>query len=266
MKRPSPSMGAQSTSSHAASNTAMAGHSKWSNIQYRKNRQDAAKSKTFTKIIREISVAARAGGGDPTMNPRLRLAMDKGIAANMSKDTIERAIKKATGELEGVIYEEIRYEGYGPGGVAIIVDCLSDNRTRTVAGVRHAFTKHGGNLGADGSVAFQFQHAGVISFASNRDEQRIFEVALEAGADDIDSSGGSIDVVTTPQNYEKVKNALETARLQFQHAAVTMRPQVAVSLSPEDAARCIHLLEALEDLDDVQNVYSNAEFPDDLAA
>jgi YebC/PmpR family DNA-binding regulatory protein len=200
------------------------------------------------------------------MNARLRLAMDKGITANMSKDTIERAIKKATGELEGVVFEEIRYEGYGPGGVAIMVDCLSDNRTRTVAEVRHAFTRHGGNLGADGSVAFQFQHAGVISFASNRDEARIFEVALEAGADDIDSSNGGVDVVTSPANYEKVRNALAAAGLQFQQAAITMRPQVAVSLGAEDAARCIRLLEALEDLDDVQNVYSNAEFPDDLAA
>lgn len=244
----------------------MAGHSKWSNIQYRKGRQDAAKSKVFTKIIREISVAARAGGSDPAMNARLRLAMDKAIAANMSKDTLSRAIKKATGELEGVVYEEIRYEGYGPGGVAIMVDCLSDNRTRTVAEVRHAFTKYGGNLGADGSVAFQFRHAGVISFSTRSDEQRIFEVALEAGAEDIESSVAGVDVVTTPANYESVKSALKEAGLEPQQAAVTMRPQVAVSLGADDATRCIRLLEALEDLDDVQDVYSNAEFPDDLAA
>lgn len=244
----------------------MAGHSKWANIQYRKSRQDAAKTRVFTKVLREITVAARTGGGDPNLNPRLRLAMDKAFASNMPKDNVTRAIKKATGELEGVVYEEIRYEGYGPGGVAIIVDCLSDNHTRTVAEVRHAFSRCGGNLGADGSVAFQFTHAGVIGFDSNKDEERIFEVALEAGADDVVTEADTIEIITRPAAYMAVKESLATAKLNFQHAEITMRPNLAVSVSGDDAARCIKLLDMLEELDDVQNVYSNAAFPDELAA
>jgi YebC/PmpR family DNA-binding regulatory protein len=244
----------------------MAGHSKWANIQYRKSRQDAAKSKVFTKIIREITVAARSGGGgDPNFNPRLRLAVDKAYAANMSKDSVERAIKKATGELEGVKYEEIRYEGYGPGGAAIMVDCVTDNRTRTVADVRHAFSKCGGNLGADGSVAFQFTQAGVLSFDSRRDEEAILEAALEAGANDVVTGEDTVEVITQPAQYAPVRQALAKAGLTPQHAEVTMRPNTPVNLTGEDAQRCMKLLEMLDALDDVQNVYTNAEFPDALA-
>ena len=241
----------------------MAGHSKWANIQYRKSRQDAAKSRVFTKIIREIAVAARTGGGgDANSNPRLRLAVDKAYAANMSKDNVERAIKKATGELAGVVYEEIRYEGYGPGGVAIMVDCMTDNRTRTVAEVRHAFSKCGGNLGADGSVAFQFTQAGVLSFDARNNEEPILETAIEAGADDVQSGEDYVEVITQPAQYPSVRQALEKAGLAPQHAEITMRPNTPVSLTGVDAERCMKLLEMLESLDDVQNVYSNAEFPD----
>jgi YebC/PmpR family DNA-binding regulatory protein len=244
----------------------MAGHSKWANIQYRKSRQDAAKSRVFTKIIREITVAARmGGGGDPDFNPRLRLALDKAFAANMSKDSVERAIKKATGELEGVRYEEIRYEGYGPGGAAVMVDCMTDNRTRTVADVRHAFSKCGGNLGADGSVAYQFTQAGVLGFDAGQDEDAIFGAALEAGAEDVVSSDDAIEVITQPGEYPSVKAALEKVGFRPRHAEVTMRANTPVSLTGGDAERCIRLLEMLDALDDVQNVYTNAEFPDAIA-
>jgi YebC/PmpR family DNA-binding regulatory protein len=242
----------------------MAGHSKWANIQHRKNAQDARRGKVFTKVIREIGVAARSGGGDPATNPRLRMAIDKGLTANMSKDIIERAIKKATGELEGVSFEEIRYEGYAPGGVAVIVDCLTDNRTRTVADVRHAFTKFGGNLGTDGSVAYLFRKVGVISFAPGADEDAIMEAALDAGADDVVAypDDGSVDVLAAPDSFPAVRDALAKRGLSPAQAEVTMRADNDVSVAGEQAQSVAKLLERLEDLDDVQNVYSNA----DLAA
>lgn len=241
----------------------MAGHSKWANIQHRKNAQDAKRGKIFTKVIREIGVAARAGGGDPNTNPRLRIAIDKGLASNMSKDIIERAIKKATGELEGVHYDEIRYEGYAPGGVAVIVDCLTDNRTRTVADVRHAFSKFGGNLGTDGSVAFMFRKLGVISFAPGASEDRVMEVAIEAGADDVVAypEDGSIDVLTAPEAFAAVKDALAAAGLAAADAGITLRADNAVAVGGDTAQSVARLLEWLEDLDDVQEVYSNADLP-----
>ena len=241
----------------------MAGHSKWANIQHRKNAQDAKRGKVFTKIIREIGVAARAGGGDPTTNPRLRLAMDRALTANMTRDTIERAVKKATGELEGVNYEEIRYEGYGPGGVAVIVDCLTDNRTRTVADVRHAFSKFGGNLGTDGSVAFMFRKLGVLSYAPGSDENRLMEVAMEAGADDVVAYpvDGSVDVLAAPESFAAVKAAMETAGLAPDEAEITLRAENEVAVAGEQAVAVAKLLDWLEELDDVQNVYSNADLP-----
>ena len=241
----------------------MAGHSKWANIQHRKNAQDSKRGKIFTKVIREIGVAARSGGGDPATNPRLRIAIDKGLMANMSKDIIERAIKKATGELEGVHYDEIRYEGYAPGGVAVIVDCLTDNRTRTVADVRHAFSKFGGNLGTDGSVGFLFRKLGVISFAPGASEDRVMEAALEAGADDVVSypEDGSIDVLTTPEAFPVVKDALTKAGLVADQAGVTMRADNDVAVEGDTALSVAKLLEWLEDIDDVQDVYSNADLP-----
>lgn len=237
-------------------------------IEARKNAVDARRGKVFTKIIREISVAARSGGGDPAGNPRLRAAIDKGLAVNMSKDVIERAIKKATGELEGVEYEEIRYEGYAPGGVAVIVDCLSDNKIRTVADVRHAFTKFGGNLGTDGSVAFMFARRGVIWFPEGSDEDRITEAAIEAGADDIVvyPEDGSIDVLTTPDSFAEVKAALEAAGLVPGEAEVTYRAENNVKVEGDTAKQVAKLLGWLEDLDDVQNVYSNAELGEDAYA
>ncbi len=239
----------------------MAGHSKWANIQHRKNAQDARRGKVFTKVIREIAVAARSGGGDPATNPRLRAAIDKGLAANMSKDSIERAIKKATGELEGASYEEIRYEGYAPGGVAVIVDCLTDNRTRTVADVRHAFTKFGGNLGTDGSVAYLFRKQGVISFAPGADEDAIMEAALDAGADDVVSypDDRSVDVLAAPDAFPAVKDTLVKRGLAPAQAEITLRADNDVAVAGEQARTVVKLLEWLEDLDDVQNVYSNAE-------
>ncbi len=241
----------------------MAGHSKWANIQHRKNAQDSKRGKVFTKVIREIGVAARSGGGDPATNPRLRIAIDKGLMANMSKDIIERAIKKATGELEGVHYDEIRYEGYAPGGVAVIVDCLTDNRTRTVADVRHAFSKFGGNLGTDGSVAFLFRKLGVISFAPGASEDRVMEAALEAGAEDVVSypEDGSIDVLTTPEAFPAVKDALARAGFVADQAGVTMRADNDVAVEGDTALSVAKLLEWLEDIDDVQDVYSNADLP-----
>ena len=238
----------------------MAGHSKWANIQHRKSRQDEKRGKIWTRIIREIAVAARSGGGDPASNPRLRLAVDKAKAANMPADRIKYNIDKASGALEGVNYEEIRYEGYGIGGAAIIVDCMTDNRVRTVAEVRHAFSKHGGNLGTDGSVAFQFQHCGQLVFAPGTSEDKVMELALEAGADDvIADDDGAIEVLTAPGDFEPVRDALQGAGLQAEIAEVTMRPGNTVALTGEDAARMQKLLDALEDLDDVQAVYHNAE-------
>ena len=238
----------------------MAGHSKWANIQHRKGRQDEKRGKIWTRIIREIMVAARQGGGDPDANPRLRLAIDKAKAANMPADNIKRNVDKATGNLEGVTYEEIRYEGYGIGGAAIIVDTMTDNHVRTVAEVRHAFSKYGGNMGTNGSVAFQFKHVGQMFFAPGTDEEKVMEVALEAGADDvITDDDGAIEVLTAPGEFEAVKNALQAAGLNAEVADVTMRPDVSIALEGEDAERMQKLLDVLEDLDDVQEVYHNAE-------
>jgi YebC/PmpR family DNA-binding regulatory protein len=246
----------------------MAGHSKWANIQHRKGAQDAKRGKMFTKIIREISVAARTSGGDPGNNPRLRVAIDKALGANMSKDVVERAIKKATGELEGVNYEEIRYEGYAPGGVAVIVDCLTDNKVRTVADVRHAFSKFGGNLGTDGSVAFMFKKTGVLSFAPGASEEQVTEAAIEAGADDIVvyPEDGSIDVLTSPDAFAAVKEAMDAAGLQADQAEVTYRADNDIAVAGETAQQVAKLLDWLEDLDDVQNVYSNADLGEDAYA
>ena len=238
----------------------MAGHSKWANIQHRKGRQDEKRGKVWTRIIREIVVAARQGGGDLAMNPRLRLAVEKARAANMPADTVKKNIDKATGNLEGVAYEEIRYEGYGIGGAAIIVDCMTDNRVRTVAEVRHAFSKYGGNMGTEGSVAFQFKHCGQFVFAPGTDEDKVMEVALEAGADDVLSDDdGAIEVLTPPTGLEAVKNALEAAGLKAEVAEVTMRAENTVELSGEDGQRMQKLLDVIEDLDDVQALYHNAE-------
>ena len=237
----------------------MAGHSKWANIQHRKGRQDEKRGKVWTRVIREIMVAARQGGGDLSANPRLRLAVDKAKAANMPADTVKRNIDKATGNLEGVSYEEIRYEGYGIGGAAIIVDTMTDNRVRTVAEVRHAFSKHGGNLGTDGSVAFQFKHCGQFVFAPGTSEDKVMEVALEAGAEDvITDDDGAIEVVCAPGDFEAVKEALESAGLKPEVAEVTMRAENTVELSGDDAVRMQKILDVLEDLDDVQEVYHNA--------
>ena len=237
----------------------MAGHSKWANIQHRKGRQDEKRGKVWTRLTREIIVAARSGGGDIAMNPRLRLAIDKAKAANMPADNIKRNVDKATGNLDGVTYEEIRYEGYGIGGAAIIVDTMTDNRVRTVAEVRHAFSKHGGNLGTEGSVAFQFKHCGQLVFAPGTSEDKVMEVALEAGAEDvITGDDGSIEVLTAPGDFEAVKNALEAAGLTAEIAEVTMRAENTIDLAGDDAARMQKLLDAIEDLDDVQEVYHNA--------
>jgi YebC/PmpR family DNA-binding regulatory protein len=237
----------------------MAGHSKWANIQHRKGRQDEKRGKAWTRVIREIMVAARQGGGDPSANPRLRLAIDKAKAVNLPADTVKRNIDKATGNLEGVNYEEIRYEGYGIGGAAIIVDCMTDNHVRTVADVRHAFSKHGGNLGTGGSVAFQFKHCGQFVFAPGASEDKVMEVALEAGAEDvITGEDGSIEVLCAPPDFEAVKVALEAAALKPEVAEVTMRAENPVELAGDDAARMQKLLDALEDLDDVQDVFHNA--------
>ena len=238
----------------------MAGHSKWANIQHRKGRQDEKRQRIWTRVVREIMVAARTGGGDPAANPRLRLAIEKAKAANMPADTVKRNIDKATGNLEGVSYEEIRYEGYGIAGAAIIVDTMTDNRVRTVAEVRHAFSKHGGNLGTEGSVAFQFQHVGQLIFAPGTDEERVMEVALEAGAEDVvTGDDGAIEVLTAPGDFEAVKDALVAAGLQPDLAEVTMRADNTIALEGDDAARMQKLLDVLEDLDDVQEVYHNAE-------
>ncbi|MBJ2154624.1 YebC/PmpR family DNA-binding transcriptional regulator [Variovorax sp. IB41] len=237
----------------------MAGHSKWANIQHRKGRQDEKRGKLWTRAIREITVAARAGGGDLSANPRLRLAVEKAKAVNLPIDTVKRNIDKATGNLEGVNYEEIRYEGYGIGGAAIIVDTMTDNRVRTVAEVRHAFSKHGGNMGTEGSVAFQFKHCGQIIFAPGTDEDKVMEVALEAGAEDVvTDDDGAIEVITAALEFEAVKNALEAAGLKPEVAEVTMRAENTVDVTGEDAAKMQKLLDVLEDLDDVQAVFHNA--------
>jgi YebC/PmpR family DNA-binding regulatory protein len=237
----------------------MAGHSKWANIQHRKGRQDEKRGKLWTRAIREITVAARAGGADLSANPRLRLAVEKAKAVNLPIDTVKRNIDKATGNLEGVNYEEIRYEGYGIGGAAIIVDTMTDNRVRTVAEVRHAFSKHGGNMGTEGSVAFQFKHCGQIIFAPGADEDKVMEVALEAGAEDVvTDDDGAIEVITAVSDFEAVKNALEAAGLKPDAAEVTMRAENTVDVTGEDAARMQKLLDVLEDLDDVQDVFHNA--------
>jgi len=238
----------------------MAGHSKWANIQHRKGRQDEKRGKIWTRVIREITVAARQGGGDLSMNPRLRLAVEKAKATNMPAERIKYNIDKASGALEGLSYEEIRYEGYGIGGAAIIVDCMTDNRVRTVAEVRHAFSKYGGNMGTDGSVSFQFKHCGQIVFAPGTSEDKVMEVALEAGADDvITHDDGAIEVLTPPHDFEAVKAALEAAGLKSEDAEVTMRAENTVPLEGEDAQRMQKLLDVLEDLDDTQAVFHNAE-------
>ena len=245
----------------------MAGHSKWANIQHRKGAQDARRGKLFTKLIREITVAARTGGGDTGNNPRLRAAMDKALTANMSKDTIERAIKKGIGAGDGDNYEEIRYEGYGPGGVAVMVDCLTDNRQRTVAEVRHAFSKAGGNLGTDGSVAYLFTHTGTASYSAGVDEDRLMEAALEAGADDvITHDDQTVEILVGPDRFASVRDALVAAGLEPESAEITMRASTTVALNEDDAGKMIRLLERLEDLDDVQNVYSNADISEDILA
>ena len=237
----------------------MAGHSKWANIKHRKAAADSKKGKVFTRLIKEITVAARLGGGDPDSNPRLRMMLDKARDANMTKDSVTRAIQRGTGELEGVNYEEIRYEGYGAGGAAVMVDCLTDNRTRTVAEVRHAFAKHGGNMGADGAVAFLFKHCGQFVFAPGTSEDKVMEVALDAGAEDVvTNADGSVEVLSAPLDFDKVKAALEKAGLKPDAAEVTMKPLSETTLAGADAEKMRTLLEALDELDDVQNVYTTA--------
>ena len=241
----------------------MAGHSKWANIQHRKGKQDAKRGKIFTRLIKEITVAARMGGGDVTGNPRLRLAVEKARENNMPKDTVENAIKRGSGQLEGVNYEELRYEGYGINGAAVMVDCMTDNKTRTVADVRHAFNKYGGNLGTDGSVSFMFKHCGQMIFAPGTDENGLMEVALDAGAEDITTNDdGSIEVITAPNDFVNVKQKLEAAGYKPEFGEVIMKPENEIEFSGEDAAKMQKLLDALEDLDDVQEVYTTAVMAD----
>jgi YebC/PmpR family DNA-binding regulatory protein len=243
----------------------MAGHSKWANIQHRKGAQDKKRGKLFTKLIREITVAARMGGGDITANPRLRLAVDKAKAQSMPKDNIDRAIKRGSGELDGADYSEIRYEGYGPGGTAVMVDCLTDNKNRTVAEVRHAFSKHGGNLGADGSVNYLFTHVGELLYPAGSDEDAVMEAAIEAGAEDvIISDDQSIEVLTDPAEFESVRDQMVESGLEPDNAQLTMRASTNAELGPKEASTMIKLLEVLEDLDDVQEVYSNADISEDV--
>ena len=242
----------------------MAGHSKWANIKHKKAATDAKRGKIFTRLIKEITVASRLGGSDVSANPRLRLAVDKAYGQNMPKDTIERAIKRGSGELEGVNYEEIRYEGYGINGAAVIVDCMTDNRTRTVADVRHAFSKHGGNLGTDGSVAFLFKHCGQIVFAPGTDENKVMEAAIDAGAEDVVANDdGSVEVITGPYDFVTVKDALAKAGLEPEFAEVTMKPSTEVEFAGDDAVRMQKLIDALESLDDVQEVYTSAVIDED---
>ncbi|MDQ5939888.1 MAG: hypothetical protein QG557_837 [Pseudomonadota bacterium] len=245
----------------------MAGHSKWANIKHRKAGQDALRGKIFTKILREISVAVKGSGADPASNPALRTAIDKALGANMRRDTIDTAIKKASGTLEGVHYEAIRYEGYGAGGVAVIVDCLTDNKQRTVGEVRHAFSKSGGNLGTDGSVAYLFSKLGIISYTSDVDEDALMEAAIDAGADDvITNDDGSKDVITTLENYLNVKEALIAGGFEPESAEITMQASTKAELDAENAEKMMLLIERLEDLDDVQNVYSNGDISDEIMA
>ncbi|WP_018690612.1 YebC/PmpR family DNA-binding transcriptional regulator [Algicola sagamiensis] len=245
----------------------MAGHSKWANIRHRKAAQDAKRGKIFTKLIRELTVAARAGGSDADTNPRLRAAIDKALSNNMTRDTIERAVKRGAGELDGQELEEIVYEGYGPGGVAVMVECMSDNRNRTVSGVRHAFSKSGGNLGTDGSVSYLFSKKGVISYGEGLDEDTIMDAALEAGADDVvTNDDGSIDVFTTPEDFGTVKDALDAAGLESVNAEVSLIPSTKTLVDADTAPKLIRLIDMLEDLDDVQEVYSNADIPEDVMA
>ncbi len=237
----------------------MAGHSKWANIKHKKAATDAKRGKIFTRLIKEITVAARLGGGDPASNPRLRLAIDKAYEHNMPKDNVERAVKRGSGELDGVNYEEVRYEGYGIAGAAVLVDCMTDNRVRTVADVRHAFTKYGGNLGTDGSVAFLFKHCGQMLFAPGTNEDKLMEAALEAGAEDVLSNDdGSIEVITAPYEFATVKAMLEKAGFKAEHAEVTMKPENEIVLTGDDALKMQKLLDALENIDDVQEVYTTA--------
>ena len=243
----------------------MAGHSKWANIQHRKKGQDAKRGKLFTKLIREITVAARLGGGDVDANPRLRAIVDKSLRANMTRDTVERAIKRGAGDTDGDNFDEIRYEGYGPSGVAVMVDCLTDNRNRTVAEVRHAFSKAGGNLGTDGSVSYLFSKIGILSYPTGSDEDAIMEAALEAGAEDVETNDdGSIDVTTSPEEFMDVKDAMVDAGFDPEVAEVTMKASTSVDLGVDDAQKVMRMVDTLEDLDDVQNVYSNAEFSDEV--
>ena len=245
----------------------MAGHSKWANIQHRKGAQDKKRGKLFTKLIREITVAAKIGGGDPDANPRLRMAIDKAKGQSMPKDNIERAVKRGAGELDGADYQEMRYEGYGPGGTAVMVDCLTDNRNRTVAEVRHAFSKFGGNLGADGSVNYLFNHVGQLLFGNGADEDAIMEAAIEAGAEDVVvDADGSVEVLTEPADFEGVRDAMKTAGLVPETAQLTMRASTSAELGVKEAESMIKLLETLEDIDDVQEVYSNADISDDVLA
>jgi len=246
----------------------MAGHSKWANIKHRKAAQDKKRGKIYTKLIREITVAARSGGGgDPSTNPRLRLAMDKALAANMNKDTIERAIKRGTGEGDDANYEEVRYEGYGPGGTAVMVDCMTDNRNRTVSEVRHAFTKAGGNLGTDGSVAYMFDRIGLMTYPAGSDEDAIMEAALEAGAEDVEANDdGTIDVSTSYEDFMTVKDAMVAAGHTPEHAEIMEKPTTGTTVSEDDAEKVIRLIDTLEELDDVQEVHTNADFPDDVLA
>ena len=245
----------------------MAGHSKWANIQHRKGAQDKKRGKLFTKLIREITVASRMGGGDIAANPRLRLAVDKAKAKSMPKDNIERAIKKGSGELGGDDFQEIRYEGYGPGGTAVMVDCMTDNKNRTVAEVRHAFTKFGGNLGSDGSVNYMFRHVGLLSYPPGSDEDAVMEAAIEAGAEDvIADEDSSIEVITDPGEFEAVRDSMREAGHEPENAELTMRADTNTALELQNASSMVKMLEMLEDLDDVQNVYSNADIPDDVLA
>jgi len=244
----------------------MAGHSKWANIKHRKGAQDAKRGKVFTKLIKEITVAAKIGGADQETNPRLRLAVDKAKQANMPKDNIDRAIKKGTGDLDGVSYEEGTFEGYGPGGVAVIVEFLTDNRTRTVADVRHIFTKHNGNLGVSGSVAFMFDRKGMITFGEGVDFETIFEIALEAGAEDVKDEEGVVEVITEPGVFEQVRNALSEQGLTFETAEITMLPQTTTAVEGKSAEQLMKMIDKLEDNDDVQNVYANFDISDEEMA
>ena len=245
----------------------MAGHSKWANIKFRKAAQDKKRGKLFTKLIREITTSAKMGGGDPDANPRLRAAIDKALAGNMTRDTIDRAVKRGVGGDDDTIMEEIRYEGYGPAGVAVMVDCLTDNRNRTVAEVRHAFSKSGGNLGTDGSVSYLFTKQGILTFSPESDEEKIMDAALEAGADDvITHADGAIDVISTVEDFTAVKAALNTQNLQPEYVEITMNATTMITLDKDTGIKLLRLVDALEELDDVQRVYFNADVPDDALA